>query len=84
MDVPFKRLQEARAKAGFSGPTEAARAFGWGISTYLSHENGTRGLRPAVADRYAKAFRVPAEWLLYARWRNKLIVKGNLPPRPNR
>lgn len=65
--------------AGYDEPTEAARAFGWNISTYLSHENGTRGLRPPVAERYAKAFRVPAEWLLYARGRGKAVAAE--PPR---
>lgn len=64
---PFERLQQARKKAGFIGPTEAAEAYGWRTVTYTSHENGTRGLRPEVAQRYAKAFRVPAEWLLYGR-----------------
>lgn len=67
MEEPFKRLQQARAKAGFATPTEAANAYGWKEVTYLSHENGTRGLRPAVAQRYAKAFKVPAEWLLYGK-----------------
>lgn len=64
---PFERLQEARAKAGFQNPTDAAKAYGWGQSTYISHENGTRGLKPEVAERYAKAFRVPAEWILYGK-----------------
>lgn len=66
---PFERLQEARAKAGFERPTDAAKAYGWGQSTYISHENGTRGLKPDVAERYAKAFRVPAEWILYGKGR---------------
>lgn len=64
---PFERLQQARAQAGFGSPTDAARAYGWNQSTYISHENGTRGLKPAVVERYAKAFRVPAEWILYAK-----------------
>lgn len=67
MTEPFERLQKAREDAGFAGPTEAARAFGWGVSTYLSHENGTRGLRPDTADRYARAFRVTTEWILFGR-----------------
>lgn len=67
MTEPFERLQKARTDAGYAGPTDAARAYGWNPTTYLSHENGTRGLRPAVADRYAKAFRVPTEWILYGR-----------------
>jgi phage repressor protein C with HTH and peptisase S24 domain len=59
-----ERLQKARAMAGYRTPTDAARAFGWTISTYLGHENGSRGLRPRQAARYAVAFRVSAAWLL--------------------
>ncbi len=66
MAEPFERLQEARKRAGFNTPTEAKDAFGW-KSTYLSHENGTRGLRPRVAERYARAFHVRAEYILYGR-----------------
>jgi hypothetical protein len=43
-----------------------------GISefTYNAHENGTRGIKPAMAMRYARKFKVPEEWLLY----------GKMPP----
>lgn len=68
------RLQKARIDAGYEHAADAARAFGWGVSTYISHENGTRGLRRDVAERYAKAFRVPAEWLL--------LNKGKKAPAP--
>lgn len=64
---PHSRLRLARKDAGFNEATEAAKAFGWNPVTYLSHENGTRGLRPSIAERYARAFRVPAEWLLYGK-----------------
>lgn len=67
MEEPHERLQRARREAGFDGPTEAATAFGWNTVTYMAHENGTRGLRPKVAERYARAYRVPAEWLLFGR-----------------
>lgn len=67
MSEPYERLQEARRKAGFKEAVEAARAYGWTQATYTSHENGIRGLRPDVAERYAKAFRVSPEWLLYGR-----------------
>lgn len=62
---PSDRLRTAREKAGFDKTVDAARAYGWGESTYISHENGTRGLKPGVAKKYAKAFKVPAEWILY-------------------
>lgn len=65
MPEPFERLQEARRKAKYESPTDAARAFGWNEVTYRAHESGLRGLRRDTALRYAKAFKVPAEWLLY-------------------
>lgn len=65
MATPADRLLEAREKAGFSGPTEAAAAFGWNAVTYRSHENGTRNLSRQAAARYAQQFRVTAGWLLY-------------------
>lgn len=64
---PCDRLQEARRKAGYETAVDAARAYGWGESTYISHENGTRGIKPRVADTYAKAFKVTPEWLLYGK-----------------
>lgn len=66
---PYERLRDARIKAGYDNATDAAKAYSLGVSTYISHENGTRGLKPDVAERYAKAFRVPAEWLLYGKGR---------------
>lgn len=64
MEEPFERLQKARAKAGYVSATDAARAFGWNEITYRAHENGGRGLKPKVAEQYAKAFKVSAAWLL--------------------
>lgn len=70
MTEPKDRLQEVRRKAGFPDAAAAAKAFGWTVPTYQSHENGNRGLRPAVAERYGKAYKVAAEWLLYGRNRD--------------
>lgn len=64
MQEPFHRLKKARAEAGFSGPTDAARAMGVPPPTYLGHENGTTGLRRDAAIRYAAFFRVSLDWLL--------------------
>lgn len=64
MEEAKDRLQKARLKAGFETPSDAAKAFGWTVSTYISHENGTRGLRTDVATRYAKAFRVKPAYIL--------------------
>lgn len=59
------RLKLARERAGFATAAEAAQRFGWRESTYFGHENGSRGVRPDVASRYARAFRVSSSWLLY-------------------
>ena len=57
------RLVQARKNAGYETATEAANAFGWNPVTYRAHEAGDRGLKPAVAARYARAFRVSVAWL---------------------
>lgn len=61
---PFERLQQARERAGYGSAREAAQAFGWGYSTYASHENGSRGMRIDAARRYARAFKTTVGWLL--------------------
>lgn len=58
------RLRIAREAAGFATAAEAAERFGWNYATYAGHENGSRGVRIPVAQRYATAFRVSAVWLL--------------------
>lgn len=58
MTTPAERLKAARIKAGFRSATAAAQAFGWTESTYLGHENGSRGLQIDAAQRYSRAFRV--------------------------
>lgn len=62
-----ERLTEAREKAGYDSAADAARAMGVKLQTYYSHENGGSGLKPAVAERYARKFRVSLEWLLTGR-----------------
>src|SRR5258708_8991547 len=65
LDSPGERLRWARQQHGkYSTPTEAARAFGWTVSSYLGHENGDRIPSRAAAKRYARAYRVRWEWLL--------------------
>ncbi len=59
------RLAQARREAGFTSASEAAERFGWKASTYLGHENGSRGITAAKAETYARAFKVPAAWILY-------------------
>lgn len=74
---PHERLQEARTKLGYESATRAAEAFGWTVSTYLSHENGTRGIPAKAAERYAKAFKVKPEWLLYGTPQSKQMSDIN-------
>lgn len=58
------RLRLARAHAKFDEPTEAAKFHNWKVPTYLSHENGWRGITPRVAKKYAKAYKVSFPWLM--------------------
>ena len=49
--------------------SKAAKAFGWNVNTYRSHENGTRGLSKKAARSYSRAFQIPVSWLMYAEGR---------------
>ncbi|MHC2108904.1 S24 family peptidase [Methylobacterium sp. CM6246] len=64
MDSIAERLQYLRKKAGFATATEAARAFGWTVPTYLGHENGDRNPSRETAKRYGTAFKERWEWIL--------------------
>lgn len=65
MTQTHDRLKQARERARFDSASDAADAFGWAYPTYAAHENGSRGFRADTAQRYAKAFGVTAQWLLY-------------------
>jgi phage repressor protein C with HTH and peptisase S24 domain len=74
------RLKEARKQAGYDSPSDAARAMGAEIPTYLGHENGSRGLSRA-ALRYADFFQVRLDWLLSGK--GPMMSDGSEPrPRP--
>lgn len=62
-----ERLRQARERAGYPSANAAADAMGVPKATYAQHENGIRGFPASKADRYARFFRVSAEWLLYGR-----------------
>ena len=65
MDNPAARLRWARKQHGkFPTATEAAKAFGWTVPTYLGHENGDRNPSRDAAKKYGKAYKVRWEWLL--------------------
>lgn len=63
----YERLAHARSQAGYSKATDAARAFGWNENTYRSHENGTRDISKAAAQKYGKAYKVDPSWLLFGK-----------------
>lgn len=65
MDDPAARLRIARLRAGYETGKEAAEALGFPVSTYLSHENGSRGISAKRAVTYARKYKVREQWLLY-------------------
>lgn len=58
------RLRQARLAAGHKSASGAAKTFGWGVSTYIAHENGQNEYDTERAEVYAKAFKTTPEWLL--------------------
>jgi transcriptional regulator with XRE-family HTH domain len=75
LDEPEERLEWARICAGFETASDAARRYGWNENTYRSNENGQRGFSKKSAAKYAKAFKVPVEWLLFG--------QGSMVPPPD-
>lgn len=70
--MPYERLREARIRKGYEDAADAARAFGWNEITYRAHESGGRKFHNAV-ERYARAFGVTPEWLLYGRQSGEVL-----------
>ena len=64
MQTAGDRLRQLREAAGFATPTEAANAFGFNSVTYLAHERADRGIKPSVAEKYARAFKSTAAYIL--------------------
>jgi transcriptional regulator with XRE-family HTH domain len=60
-----ERLRAAREAAGYATIADAARAFGFHKQNLADHEAERRGVSPEQAERYARAFRVDAGWLLF-------------------
>lgn len=58
------RLKKARESAGYPSARAAAVKKGWKISTYSAHENGQNDYGPDDAQRYGRAFKVAAGYLL--------------------
>lgn len=65
MTDPAERLRIARLRAGYETGKEAAEALGVRVSTYLGHENGSRGISAKRAEIYARKYKVREQWLLY-------------------
>lgn len=80
MDDKQKRLLLARERAGYRSARQAALSMGWTYPTYASHENGFRNFPQRVAERYARAFRVSPEFLMFGTnppdWANHLKVQS--------
>ena len=72
---PAERLKDLRKSAGYKNASQAARKFGWVVGTYLSHENGNRGIGPETARRYADALRVDPNDILYGAGLKSKAVK---------
>ena len=64
MSEMHERLRQARIEAGFKTLRAACRRFGWNESAYGTHETGHRGITRDAALEYAKAYRVPLDWLI--------------------
>ncbi len=62
---PAERLRIARLRAGYKTAKDAAEAMHFPVSTYLAHENGSRGYPAKKAATYARKFKVREQWLLY-------------------
>lgn len=78
---PSERLKQARKAAGYKNATEAAHGMGINRVTYIAHENGNRGIGPEAAQKYANAFSVSAEWLLYGTEQTQAKTPEPAPPR---
>jgi hypothetical protein len=65
MTDPAERLRIARLRAGYETAKDAAEALGFPVSTYLGHENGSRGISAKKAEIYARKYKVREQWLLY-------------------
>lgn len=82
MDSKADRLRKARIAAGFDVASKAAERFHWKASTYLAHENGSRGYDEKSATEYGRAFKVAPEWLLFGHGEMKPPVAMELNEAP--
>lgn len=76
------RLRAARKNSGYTNASEAAEVFGWKPSTYLGHENGSRGFKLDTAAEYARRFGVSVEWLMTGKGGREALEVLNGHPAP--
>ena len=69
-----ERIKFMRTANGFKTASEAARAFGWTVSTYLGYENGDREPGKEMARRIAQAYGFELNYLLLG---EGTIKRGN-------
>ena len=63
---PKDRLKQARLKARYKTPSDAARAFkDINQNTLISHENGNRPISRKAAEKYGELFGVEPGWILF-------------------
>lgn len=63
---PKDRLKEARIRAGYKNPTDAARALKEiNQNTLISNENGNRPISRKAAAKYGELFGVEPGWILF-------------------
>lgn len=79
MEQIHERLQAARENAGYKTASQAADAAGWKKSTYLGHENGSRGVTLDMALTYCRFFRVSLDWLAQGKGAPKQLPAGLKP-----
>jgi len=76
---PNKRVKLAREMAGFKSASEAARKHAdININTLISAENGNRPISKKSAQKFANAFNVTPQWILYGETSEELN-QGVLP-----
>ena len=75
MTEMHERLAWAREQAGFDTASDAANALNIPGTTYMGHENGSRGFR-SRAEQYSKRFKVSLEWLLTGRGSHKKGIRA--------
>ncbi len=65
-ETPSERLRRRRKELGFRHASDAAKRFGWDVTTYRSHENNSRGtgVPKNAAVEYAKVYQVSLDWLM--------------------